>query len=104
MGSIEIAAITRVQDFTTIKQNEDNRGAIMQTTMNHQSEKDIQTRASQVVQKEEADWQQKKFDAKDKGSNEYSNDSNHGSRGKKRQDRVIEQVVIKGQQGFDIKI
>lgn len=99
MASMEIATIARTQDFTAIKHNEDNRAALAQINMNHQNDKEIQNRARQVVQAEETMWQQKKFDAKDKGSNEYNGDG-----GKRRQGKPTAQVVVKGQQGFDVKI
>lgn len=99
MGSIEIASIPRVQDFTTIKHQEDTRAALAQMNMNQQSGKEIQKNSQQVNQTQEVMWQQKKFDAKEKGSNEYSGDG-----GKKRGGKPTAQVVVKGQQGFDIKI
>lgn len=99
MASMEIATIARTQDFSTIKQFEDNRAALMQMNMHQQSGKEIQNRAKQVLQTEESQWQQKRFDAKEKGSNEYAGDG-----GKGRRKQPIEQVVIKKQQGFDVKI
>ncbi len=99
MSSIEIAAIPRVQDFTTIKHQEDNKAALAQMNLSNQSDKEIQNRAGQVSQTQEAMWQQKKFDAREKGSNEYSGDG-----GKRRGSKPTAQVVVKGQQGFDVKI
>lgn len=99
MGTIEIASIPRVQDFTTIKHQEDNRAALAQMNMNQQSGKEIQDRSKQVNQTQEAVWHQKKFDAKEKGGNEYSGDG-----GKRRGSKQVAQVVVKGQQGFDVKI
>lgn len=99
MASIDIAAIARTQDFTTIKQFEDNRAALAQMNMNQQSGKEIQNRAKQVVHTEETQWQQKRFDAKEKSDNEYAGDG-----GKKRKNKPVDQVVVKRQQGFDVKI
>ncbi len=99
MGSIEIAAIPRVQDFTTIKHQEDMKAALAQTNLSNQSDKEIQNRAAQVSQTQEAIWQQKKFDAKEKGSNEYKGDGS-----KKNAKKPTAQVVVKGQKGFDVKI
>lgn len=99
MASMDIAAIARTQDFTTIKQFEDNRAALAQMNMHQQSGKEIQNRAKQVVHAEETQWQQKRFDAKDKSDNEYAGDG-----GRKRQKKTVEQVVVKRQQGFDIKV
>lgn len=99
MGSIEIAAIPRVQDFTTIKHQEDSRAALAQMNLSQQNDKEIQNRAGQVSQSQETLWQQKKFDAREKGNNEYSGDG-----GKRRGTKPTAQVVVKGQQGFDVKI
>ncbi|MBQ7776965.1 MAG: hypothetical protein IJ379_13700 [Lachnospiraceae bacterium] len=94
---INIVTMTRSQDFTTIKQNEDNRAAMTQMNMSQQEDKTIRQRSQQVVQKEETQWHQRKFDAKEKGDNQYNGDG-----GKKR--RQTDQVVVKGQQGFDVKV
>ncbi len=99
LGSINIVTATRAQDFTAIKQNEDNKVAMMQNNIGHQEDKQLKLRSQQVMQKEEINWQQKKFDAKEKGSNEYAGDG-----GKKRKEKQTDQVVIKGQQSFDIKV
>ena len=99
MGTIEIASIPRVQDFTTIKHQEDMKAALAQMNLSKQSDKEIQERAGQVGQTQETYWKQKKFDAKEKGDNEY-----HGNGGKKRSSKPVAQVVVKGQQGFDVKI
>lgn len=97
MGTINIVTMTRTQDFTAIKQNEDNKAAMTQMTMGQQEDKAIKQRSQKVVQKEETQWHQRKFDAKEKGDNQYSGDG-----GKKR--RETGQVVVKGQQGFDVKV
>ncbi len=99
LGSINIVTATRAQDFTTIKQNEDNKMAVTQMNINRQEDKQLKLRSQQVVEKEETKWQQKKFDAKEKGSNEYNGDG-----GKRRHEKQNDQVVIKGQQSFDIKV
>lgn len=101
MGSINIVTMTRSQDFTVIKQNEDNKGAMIQMALGNKEDKELKLRSQQVVQKEETQWHQRKFDAKDQGDNQYAGD---GGRYRKN-GKQIEQVVVKGQQGgFDIKI
>ena len=100
LGSINIVTMTRSQDFTTIKQNEDNRSAMTQMTIGQKEDKEIKLRSQQVVQKEETQWHQRKFDAKEQGDNRYAGDGGkHRKNGK-----PVEQVVVKGQQGFDVKI
>lgn len=99
MASLDIAAIARTQDFSTLKHFEDNKAAMAQMSMHQQSGKEIQNRAKQVVNTEETQWQNKRFDAKEKGDNEYAGDG-----GKKRREKQTERVVKKGQRGFDVKI
>ncbi|MBR4085072.1 MAG: hypothetical protein IKK33_12415 [Lachnospiraceae bacterium] len=99
INPINIVTMARTQDYTSIKQNEDNRAAMMQITTAQQEDKAQKLRAGQVFQKEEVNWQQKKFDAKEKGDNEYGGDG-----GKKRSSKQEDKVIKKGQQGFDIKI
>lgn len=99
-GSIELTAISRAQDYSPIKQNEDNKNFVNQTNIGQQMQKDTAQKANQVRSSDNVDWHTKQFDAKDKGDNEYEGDG-----GKKRkQSKNQEQVVVKGHQSFDMKI
>lgn len=100
MANLQIATITRTQDYTPIKQNEDNKGFIQQSTLGQDQRKDVEQRAREVRSSDNSDWQNKKFDAKEKGSNEYSGNGGNNRRQPEKQDRM----VIKGHQGFDMKI
>ena len=100
MSNLQIATITRAQDYTSIKQNEDNRGFIQQTTIGQEMKKEIEHRTREVHKSDDSDWRNKKYDAKEKGANEYS--GNGG--GKRQKQSATEQVVVKGHRGFDIKI
>lgn len=99
INPINLVTITRSQDFTVMKHNEDNKAAMSQITLGQQEDKAQKLRSGQVVKKEETAWYQKKFDAKEKGDNEYNGDG-----GKRRQSEKKEQVLKKGQQGFDVRI
>lgn len=99
-GSIEITTITRTQDYTTIKQNQDNKPLADQTHIGQQIQKDNQQRTKEVRSSDNSDWHNKKFDAKDKGDNDYQGDGGQ----KRRQKDKTEQVVVKGHRGFDMKI
>lgn len=99
-GQMDITAVTRVQDFTSIKQNEDNRSVLQQTQLGHNAEKEIQVKATQVRESEDIEWHSKQFDARQKGDNQYTGDG--GKNRKKKQ--VEERVVVKGKSGFDLKI
>lgn len=99
MSNLQIATITRSQDYTVIKHNEDNRGFVQQTTIGHQLEKKTEQLNHEVNSSDNTDWQNKKFDAKEKGSNEYT-----GNGGKKRNQEKKDRVIVKTRQGFDMKI
>ena len=99
VGSIDFTTIVRSQDYSTIKQNEDNKINVDQTNFGQHINKTVENKTKQVQNSEESEWQNKKFDAKDKGSNTYSGDSEP-----KRKKQEKEQVIVKGHKGFDIKI
>uniref|UniRef100_UPI0040579F61 hypothetical protein n=1 Tax=Acetatifactor sp. TaxID=1872090 RepID=UPI0040579F61 len=99
-GSIEITTITRAQDYTTIKHNEDNKGYTDQTNIGNHIQKEVQQRPHEVQGSDNSDWHTRQFDAKDKGDNQYDGD---GGRQRKREEKK-EQVIVKGRKSFDIKI
>lgn len=99
-GSIEVVTLTRTQDYTTIKHNEDNKGNVAQTSIGQQLKKEADQSTREVRSSDNTDWQNKKFDAKEKGSNEYSGNGGSNRRKQEKEGRVL----LKGQQGFDVKI
>ena len=99
-GSIEIVSLTRTQEYTTIKHQEDSKGFVNQSGIGQQIEKKTEQMAHEVHSSDNAGWHNKKFDARDKGANEYSGDGGK----KRRQNEKQDKVVVKGHQGFDIKI
>ncbi len=99
VGSIDFTTIVRSQDYSTIKQNEDNKVNVDQSNFGQQISKTVENKTKQVQNSEDLEWQNKKFDAKEKGSNTYSGNSEQK---KKKQEK--EQVVVKGHKGFDVKI
>ena len=100
-GSIEITTMTRAQDYTTIKQNEDNKPLVNQTNIGQQIQKDTQQRAREVRSSDNSDWQNKKFDAREKGSGEYYGD---GGRNRQKKEKKPDGIKENGYRGFDIKI
>lgn len=99
-GSIEIATIARTQDFTTIKHNEDSKGPLMQNMAGQKVQRDTNQKVRQVNKQDDLAWQNKKFDAREKGANSYQGDG-----GKNRKGKPTETLVQKGiSGGFDIKI
>lgn len=99
-GTIEITTITRSQDYTTIKHNEDNKGLIDQNNSGIQVQKQTQELTKEVHSGNHAEWYKKKSDAKEKGNNGYAGD---GGKKRKKQEQK-DQVVVKSHQGFDVKV
>ena len=100
-GSIEIVTLTRTQDYTPIKQQEDNKGFVSQMNSSIQMEKKTEQINREVHSSDNTEWHNKKFDSSEKGSNEYSGDGGKRRRG---QQEKKEQVFVKGHQSFDMKI
>ena len=100
-GSIEITTITRAQDYTAIKHNEDNKPLVNQTNIGQQIQKDTDQKAREVRSSDNSDWQNKKFDAREKGKGEYQGD---GGRNRRRKAEEPDAVKEKGHRSFDIKI
>ncbi|MCI9071653.1 MAG: hypothetical protein HFH80_02385 [Lachnospiraceae bacterium] len=102
VSAIQNATIARVQDYSTIKQNEDNKGYMNQVSIGQDREHDNQQKARQVRSGQETEWKNKRQDAREKGSNEY-----HGDGGRKRKGAASsEKMVVKDRprQSFDMKI
>ena len=98
-GAIELTTITRAQDYTTVKHNEDNKGFVDQTNFSQQVQKTTEQHIRQVHSSDDSDWHQQNPDAKEKGSNEYQGDG-----GRRRKQGSQERVVVKGRTGFDMRI
>jgi len=94
--------VTRAQDFTTLKQNEDNKGMVDQSNFQRQFDQAVDDKLHQVHQGDKAENEGKRFDAKDKGNGSYSGDG--GQKRKKEEPEKDGKVLLKGQSSFDIKI
>ncbi len=91
--------VQRSQDISEIRQNETTRGHVEQAHIQVQAQKAEQARSEQVIKKEESQFGHRKFDAKEKGSNEYTdNRKKNGSR--KKDDG---KVAVRKSSGFDVK-
>ncbi len=100
MGAIELATIARSQDYSNIRHNETTKVMTEQSNLITREQKDNRQKTKQVREGENPDWHSRKFDAKEKGSNQYSGDGGKERKNTKPQERVI----LKGQGSFDIKI
>jgi len=104
IGPVELnGALQRVQDIATIKQNQDNKAIINQTNFKDTFNKEVDEHFTKVYDADETRNENKKFDARDKGENEYSGDGGRKRRNTK--EETSERVVVKSSKGsFDIKI
>lgn len=102
IGFVEMQGqITRAQDFTTIKHNEDTKGMVDQSNFEQVVTKQVERQTQRVNQRGKAENHQKKFDAKEKGSNEYHGD---GGRGRKKEKQEPDgKVLLKGVNTFDTR-
>ena len=100
IGFVEMQGqITRAQDFTTVKHNEDTKGLVDQSNFGQQMTRQVERKAQRVNERERTENRQKKFDAKEKGSNEYHGD---GGRNRKKPQRDPDgKVLLKGVSTFD---
>ncbi|MCI9143585.1 MAG: hypothetical protein HFH87_13395 [Lachnospiraceae bacterium] len=99
-GAIELTTVSRSQDYTTIKHNEDNKVAVDQANFSEQFQKTAEQNIREVHSSDNAQWHENRPDAKEKGNGHYSGDGGKKRRSKTPQDRV----VVKGRGGFDMKI
>ena len=99
----QLGAIGRTQDYSILKQQEDTKGSTDQANIQLQVEKKADEKLNQVRSGDNAQLNEKKFDAKEKGSNEYAGD---GGRGRKKtaNQQKDGKVILKRTQSFDMKI
>lgn len=105
IGPLELnGAISRVQDFAVQRHNEEGKGALDQVNAQHVIRKEEDNKANTVNRSEHTAENQKKFDAKEKGSNEYAGDG--GRKNKQHEESHGEgKVIVKGQpMSFDVRI
>ena len=98
-GAIEFTTISRAQDYSMVKHNEDNKGFVDQTNFSQQVQKTTEQRIREVHSSDDTEWHQQNPDAKEKGKNEYQGDG-----GRHRRQGADGRVVVKSQGGFDMKV
>ncbi|MCI8372782.1 MAG: hypothetical protein HFI75_10410 [Lachnospiraceae bacterium] len=93
--------VQRTNDISTMKQNEDNKPVQDQSNFQQAVHRQAEHTAHEVAKKDDADRNQEKFDAKEKGKGEYSRQQNQ----KKKQSKQPEDKVVKKKsRGFDISV
>lgn len=91
--------VQRTQDVSTIKQNEDQKPLQDQSNFQQKVHKNTEHITQEVANKDNADGSQQKFDAKEKGKNQYSRQEQ-----KQRREKESKEKVVLKNQGFDIRI
>ncbi len=94
-------AISRAQDYATLKQNQDNKGMTDQFNFQSQFSKEIKNHLKQVHNANDADNAEYRYDAKEKGNNAYQNNQNKNKNDKKKKKIYGE---LKSTSNIDIKI
>lgn len=105
IGPMQLNGImTRTQDYTPIKQNEDMKPMVDQSVFQNTMQKNIEKKLTQVKESDETDTYQRKQDAKEKGKNEYQGD---GGRNRRQGQPGVPGdgiVIRKGGGGFDFSV
>lgn len=96
--------VQRNQDVAGLKSNQDNKGNVDQTNIYGNHVKELQQKQESVIKKDDADYNEHKFDAKEKGKNEYEGDKNGKHKKKREKEDEDGNVSIKKRAAFDVKI
>ena len=106
-------SVVRTNDFSQLKQNEDNKVMSDQNTFQTQFNKDVDQKANSVNQKENVNHHEEKHDAKEKGKNEYAgNGGNQRNQSRQDLEKLAESIIgadgrpldMHISSGFDFKI
>ncbi len=104
IGFVEMQGqITRAQDYTTIKHNEDAKGMVEQANVGQQMTKQVERQVNRVNKGNQPEYHERKFDAKDKGSNEYHGDGGQ-ARKRKKGENPDGKVLMKKAEKIDFSV
>lgn len=96
-------AMTGIQDYNAMRSAEEGKVFLDQNNFQNQFNQRLDEKLNQVQEKDDAENQSKKFDAKEKGNGSYSGD---GGRKRKEEERAKQErkatPYLGG--GFDMKI
>lgn len=93
--------VQRSQDVTNIKTQEDAKYNTDQNNLMTTHIKELQHKQENVIRKEDVDMHEEKYDAKEKGKNEYYSNKN---KKKKQEAKKDGKVTEKSSQGIDVRI
>ena len=104
IGFVEMQGqITRAQDYTTIKHNEDAKGMVEQANVGQQMTKQVERQVNRVNKGNQPEYHERKFDAKDKGGNEYHGDGGQ-ARKRKKGENPDGKVLMKKAEKIDFSV
>ncbi len=101
-GSIEITTLTRQQDYTAIKHNEDMKSNVDQMNIGNQFQRDMDKKLHNVTNFDNAEWKNEDPDARKKGKGEYHGDGGKNRKAPEQREKIVLNSDIKS--GFDMKI
>ena len=102
IGPIEMTGmVTRSQDISLFKQNEDNKPMIDQSNIQVNVQKKVQDQNQQVNQADNVEYHEYRYDAIEKGNGSYQENKERNKKEKKKSDGT---VTEKKTVGFDIRI
>ena len=97
--------IQRTQDISAFKQQEDAKPMVEQQNIQAQMKMHEMRQSKQVTHADNADEHQKKYDAKEKGSNEYRGQKKKKKKPEEQESKEINRAVFQREGGrFDMKI
>lgn len=96
------------QNATNVKHAENIKPAVEQANLAATTQKEVKMKSENVIRKDNINKEQKKFDAKEKGSNEYvkvkvKEKKRVDDEGEQKDQNKV-QVKVKSKSGFDMKI
>lgn len=99
---VDIVMMQRMSDVSQIKQQENNKPMADQVNFQNQMTKEVEKTSSQVIQKSDIENDPGKYDAKEKGKNEYHGDGKVKMKKKNGTKKVFDDDSEKGL--FDVII
>lgn len=93
--------VPQMNEVSHIKQSENSKPVVEQTNIFNQNQKEVEVKSEQVNTKDNVDYKDQKYDAKEKSNNEYYG----GKKKKNKMDDTDGKVVVKRKNiNFDMKV
>lgn len=100
---VDMLMLQQINEVSHIRQTENARPMQEQAAIINHEQKEVETKAEQVNQKDDVDNQSQKYDARDKSNNEYHGNDNDDKHKKNNDDGIVRLKSLDNG-GFDIKI